>query len=111
MFSLLKSSAGTHHLSEPIHWQQTVVNPNFALQQQEPSFLDRLAAPTVFLQQALVFETSLDSDTVQAAVAAVLQLYTPFGHRLTSGQVSTTARLARCCRTLNRRVAATMIQQ
>jgi hypothetical protein len=91
MFTLLKSSAEDHDFSEPLQWQQTLVTTKLLPQQQEPSFLDRLAAPTVFLQQTLVFETSLDSDAMQAAVAAALQLYTPFGHRLTSSQVSTTA--------------------
>lgn len=89
MFALLQKSQGTPEPSEPILWQQTVISADGAAQQQQaPSFLDRLAAPTVFLQQALVFQdTTLDTEALKAAVAALLHLYPPFGHRLSSSQV------------------------
>lgn len=52
--------------------------------------LDRLAAPTVFIEQALVFRTALDTDALKAAVAEVVQQYPGFGARLTAAEVSKT---------------------
>jgi hypothetical protein len=86
MFALLKphSSPG---LSEPIEWKQELVKTTMEDHPEPPSFLDRLAAPTVFLQQALVFDTSLDSHALKAAVAVAVREYPPFGYRLSSDEV------------------------
>jgi hypothetical protein len=88
MFSLLSKADSSCALAEGLKWQQELVAADTAQQQDEPSFLDRLAAPTVFMQQALLFDTSLNVDVLRVAVAAVAQCFPPFGYRLTE-QVST----------------------
>ena len=92
MFAFLKTAEeGPESTSGPIVWtEELIASPQQQVQQQlEPSFLDRLAAPTVFLQQALLFDTSLDVDGLRTAVASVVEQYPPFGERLTKNQVGT----------------------
>lgn len=90
MFCLL--TAADKDSSTEIPWQLEFIAPPSTLQEvqekeAELSFLDRLAAPTVFLQQAFLFDTALDVAALRASVSHVVQQYPSFAHRLTKNQV------------------------
>lgn len=53
----------------------------------QPSVWDLLAAPTVFLQQALVYRETLDSTALAAAIQQAVDLYPAFASRVTKDQV------------------------
>jgi hypothetical protein len=89
MFALLQANSPPG-LPEKLEWRQKLIQTTVQDHPESPSFLDRLAAPTVFLQQALVFETSLDSHALKAAVADAVDQYPPFGYRLSSDEVRLT---------------------
>lgn len=87
MFSLLKTDDSPCALDAGVNWQQELFAADTAQQQEDPSFLDRLAAPTVFMQQALLFDTTLDIYVLRVAIAAVAHSFPPLCYRLTE-QVS-----------------------
>lgn len=90
MFSLLQHADPGTNLAKNIEWHTESIAPNDRqlLQEEEVSFLDRLAAPTVFLQQAVLFDSHLELDVLRQALGAVVQQYPPFGFRLTTDAVS-----------------------
>lgn len=96
MFSLLQpgESPLTHF---HINWNHRSVKSSDAspLTAAEASLLDRLAAPTVFLEQVFLFDVLLDEQALANAVASVVNDYSPFGWRLSRAQVRITA-LAVC---------------
>ena len=51
------------------------------------SLVDRMAAPTGFMHQALVFERALDAERLQAALSAALALLPTLACRATKDQV------------------------
>lgn len=53
----------------------------------ELSVVDRIAAPTAFLHQALVFERGLDATTLRAALVEALALFPTLACRATKDQV------------------------
>jgi hypothetical protein len=93
MFALLDAhSSSTCALR--IHWAPTrcIKVPSSCVtastyQQPLLSVLDALAAPTVFMQQTLVFAETIDADGLVHALQLVLQSYPVLGYRLSKDQV------------------------
>jgi hypothetical protein len=98
MFAILNAGSSSTN-TIPINWaapqhiqvhsSTTVSSDAAATAPQQPllSVLDALAAPTVFMQQALVFKKALSAADLAAAVQLVLEGYPALGYRLTTDQV------------------------
>jgi hypothetical protein len=93
MFALLGGqSSNTSAL--PVHWGpaqriKALSSSVTAANVQQPllSVLDALAAPTVFMQQALVFGDAICAADLAEALQLVLQGYPALGYRLSKGKV------------------------
>lgn len=99
MFALLDNQAITSP-APSISWSETcnVVPCKLDVHgvRPEPSVLDLLAAPTVFLQQALVYKHDLDSATLRSAIQAVVDQQPLFAAKLRQAQVGRRPRTV-CC--------------
>lgn len=90
MFSLLDNKAKASSLPA-ISWSSVEnIAPRLtdgSSWQPKPSVLDLLAAPTVFLQQALVYERDLDEHALRDALQVVVNGQPLFAARLTDSKV------------------------
>jgi hypothetical protein len=92
MFALLDAhNSSTNALavtwSPPQHIQAPNSNDDASQQQPLLSVLDALAAPTVFMQQALVFKEAISAAELASAVQMVLERYPALGYRLAKDEV------------------------
>lgn len=89
MFALFHSEAAVGE-APAVRWLQNrnISNAsNGQISHPGSSVLDLLAAPTVFMQQALVYQCDLDSSALLGAIQDVLKLQPLFAARLSAGQV------------------------
>jgi hypothetical protein len=93
MFALLDAHSSSTS-AVPVHWApaQHIQVPSScvtASNHQQPllSVLDALAAPTIFMQQALVFAEAISAEDLANALQLVLQGYPALGYRLSKDQV------------------------
>lgn len=92
MFAVLdahSSSADALYVSwaPPQHIQAQSSSHAATPQQPLLSVWDALAAPTVFMQQALVFKDAISTTDLATAVQLVLERYPALGYRVAKDQV------------------------